>query len=155
MLQNFLLFYILFCLSSLFIFSFLFSLIHRFPRSSPCTSSLSLWLVRDVHRQRRWSSFNDDSALHHARSHPRLAMLDLADLTLFPLPFVRLSLCLSLVGFFFFFFFLQFGLWAVVVGGGLWAMGGDSGNGGGLWGWWPVVAVGVVDDNGWGDNTLF
>ena len=42
MLQNFLLFYILFSLSSLFIFSFLFSLIHRFPRSSPCTSSLSL-----------------------------------------------------------------------------------------------------------------
>ena len=30
-------------------------------------------------------------------------------------------------------------------GGGLWAVGGDNGNGGGLWGWWPVVAVGVVD----------
>ena len=24
-------------------------------------------------------------------------------------------------------------------------MGGDSGNGGGLWGWWPVMAVDVVD----------
>ena len=42
----------------------------------------------------------------------------------------------------FFFFLLQFGLWAVVAGGGsidlggggLWAMGGDSGSGGGLWG---------------------
>ena len=140
MLQNFLLFYILFSLSSLFIFSFLFSLIHRFPRSSPCTSSLSLWLVRDVHRQRRWSSFNDDSALHHARSHPRLAMLDLADLTLFPLLFVRLSLCLSLVGFFFFFFFST--IWVVGCGGRWWVVG----YGRWQWHWW--WAVGVMASSG-------
>ena len=49
-----LLFYILFSLSSLFIFSFLFSLTLRFPLSSPCISSLSLrrWSFRDRHVSR-------------------------------------------------------------------------------------------------------
>lgn len=49
-----LLFYILFSLSSLFIFSFLVSLTLRFPLSSPCTSSLSLrrWSFRDRHVSR-------------------------------------------------------------------------------------------------------
>ena len=87
--KNFIVLYSLF-LSSLFIFSFLFSLTLRFPLCSPYTGSLSLWLVRDVHWQRRRRSSDDDSALRHARSHPRssytrshpcLAMLDLADLT--------------------------------------------------------------------------
>ena len=49
-----LLFYILFSLSSLFIFSFLFSLTLRFPLSSPCTGSLFLrrWSFRDRHVSR-------------------------------------------------------------------------------------------------------
>ena len=75
MLQKILLFYILFSLSSFFIFSFLFSLTLRFPLSSPCTGSLSLRPVRDVHRQRRRRSFEDDSVLHHTRSHPRSSNL--------------------------------------------------------------------------------
>ena len=49
-----LLFYILFSLSSLFIFSFLFSLTLRFPLSSPCTGSFFLrrWSFRDRHVSR-------------------------------------------------------------------------------------------------------
>ena len=102
-------------------FSFLFSLTLRFPLSSPCTDSLSLRLVRDVHRQRQRHSSDDDNALRHARSRsnhsisPTLQPLDLADLTQ-RLPSISCSatlqpLCLSLVvGFFFFFFSLQFGL---------------------------------------------
>ena len=129
-----LLLYIPFSLSSLFIFSFLFSLTLRFPLSSPCAGSLPLQPVRDIHRQRRRRSFDNDSTLRHAqsrsshsislqpldlthtpatRSHPRSATLDPADLT--PrLPSISRSatlqpLYLSLVvGFFF--FSLQFGL---------------------------------------------
>ena len=94
-------------------FSFLFSLTLRFPLSSPCTGSLSLWPVRDVHRQQRRHSSDDDSALRHAWSHPRLAMLDLADLTLRP-PSIPPSSLSSLSAFhwlwvFFFFFGCNFG----------------------------------------------
>ena len=52
------------------------------------------------------------------------------------------------VGVFFFFFCCNLGWFDG--GGGLWAMGDDNGSGGGLWGWWPVVAVDVVDDKGMG-----
>ena len=161
MLQKILLFYILFSLPSLFIFAFLFSLTHLFPLSSPCTGSLSLRPVRDVHWQRRRHSFDDNSVLRHAQSHPLLISPTL-DLThaqprsislisprgrrqshLLPSPLCPpFTLPLSGCGFFFLFFLLQFGLWAVVAGGGsvdlggggLWAMGGDSGSGGGMWG---------------------
>ena len=80
MLQNFYCFIFPF-LSLLSSFcSFLFSLTLRFPLSSPCTGSLSLRLVWDVNRQRRRRSSDDDSGLRP----PRLATLDLADLTLRP-----------------------------------------------------------------------
>ena len=155
------LFYILFSLSSLFIFSFLFSLTLRFPLPSPCAGSLPLRPVRDVHRQRRRRSSNDDGVaptttvrsatldlapathshprsshsisltLSHAwsrRSHPETTI----DLTLSHGP---VTLPLSGCGFFFFFFHCNLG-WSDG-GGGLWVVGGDSGSGGGLWGWWP------------------
>ena len=57
---KYLLFYIPISLSSLFIFSFLFSLTLRFPLSSPCISSLPLRPVRDVHPQWRRHSSDDD-----------------------------------------------------------------------------------------------
>ena len=133
-----LLFYIPFSLSSLFIFSFLFSLTLRFPLSSPCTDSLSLRLVRDVHRQRQRHSSDDDNALRHARSRSNHSIsLQPLDLTHAPAtrscrshPEVAVDLMLSHApatlpfsgcGFFFFFFSLQFGLicwwwWAVDYG---------------------------------------
>ena len=133
---KYLLFYIPISLSSLFIFSFLFSLTLRFPLSSPCAGSLPLRPVRDVHRQQRRRSSDDDSALRHAWSpfshliSPTLQLrsilvtLDLADLTPRPLSISRLAtlqpLCLSLVvGFFF------AAIWVdliVVVGCGLWVV---------------------------------
>ena len=148
-----LLFYIPFSLSSLFIFSFLFSLTLRFPLSSPCTDSLSLRLVRDVHRQRQRHSSDDDNALRHARSRSNHSIsLQPLDLTHAPAtrscrshPEVAVDLMLSHApatlpfsgcGFFFFFFFLCNLGWSDG-GGGLWTMGDDSGSGGGLWEWWP------------------
>ena len=78
--------------------------------------------------------------LSHARSHPEVAV----DLTVFPLPSVRLSLCLSLVVGFFFFFGCNLG-WSDG-GGGLWAMGSDSGSGGGLWWWWLSVLLMIMGE---------
>ena len=133
-----LLFYISFSLSSLFIFFlfsslilwfplsssfFLFSsLTFRVPLSSPCTGSLSLRPVRDIYRQRRQRSSDDDCTLRQARSRsshsisPTLQLrsisptLDLTDLTPRP-PLISRSatlqpLCLSLVVGFFFIFWL-------------------------------------------------
>ena len=115
--------FIPFALSSLFILSFLFSLTLRFLLSSPCTGSLSLRPVWDVHWQ-RWRCASPHSispTLSHARSrlsHPEAAV----DLTLFPLLFVHLSLCLSLVVEVFFFLAAIWVDLMVVVGCGLWAM---------------------------------
>ena len=135
-----LLFYIPFFVSSLFIFSFLFSLTLRFLLSSPCTGSLSLQPVRDVHRQRRWRSSDNDSALRHTRSQPRsispISPSSLSFLSAFHSTF------LWLWGFFFFFFFFA-AIWVdlmVVVG-----YGDDD------WWWLLVLLMGCL---GWGYGCL-
>ena len=125
MLQKFYCFIFFFSLLSLhFFFSLLshslvpslfslywFPLSSTSPRCSPATTTVQL-----RRRQRA-----PPPLINHARSHPRSISLMLSharscrshpeatvDLTLFPLLFVHLSLCLSLVvGFF---FWLQFGL---------------------------------------------
>ena len=76
---KYLLFYIPISLSSLFIFSFLFSLTLRFPLPSPCAGSLPLRPVRDVHRQQRRRSSNDDGVAPTTTA--RSATLDLAPAT--------------------------------------------------------------------------
>ena len=160
MLYKYLLFYILISLSSLFIFSFLFSLTLRFPLSSPCTGSLPLRSVRDVYRQRRRCSSDDDDvaptttatldlapATQSRSIHSISPTLDLADLThawsrwSHPEAAVDLTLShapatlpLSGCGFFFF-FSLQFGLiwwWCWVVGCGRWQ-----------WQWWLCLVFGI------------
>ena len=148
--KNFIVLYSLF-LSSLFIFSFLFSLTLQFPLSSPCISSLPLRPVRDVHPQWRRHSSDDDgvaptttvrsatlnltSATQSHSSHSISPMLSHAwsrrshleavvDLTLSH----STSLWLWV-----FFFSLQFGLiwwWWWVVGCGRWQ-----------WQWWWAVGV--------------
>ena len=173
-----LLFYILFSLSSLFIFSFLFSLTLRFPLSSPCIGSLSLqrWSFRDWHvsrtklrrrfrfpsstssmkhrndkrlrfglQSRRSPTWLNSPSTGHARSHPcsshTRSCRSHLEAAIDPLPSPLcppFTLPFSGCGFF---FYCNLG-WSDG-GGGLWAMGGDSGSDGGLWGWWPVVAVGV------------
>ena len=107
-------------------FSFLFSLTLRFPLSSPCTDSLSLRLVRDVHRQRQRHSSDDDNTLRHARSRSNHSIsLQPLDLTHAPAtrscrshPEVAVDLMLSHApatlpfsgcGFFFFFFLCNLG----------------------------------------------
>ena len=82
---KYLLFYIPISLSSLFIF--FFSLLSYSPvpflfslyRFSPCTGSLPLRPVRDVHRQRRWRSSDDDGVAPTTTA--RSATLDLAPAT--------------------------------------------------------------------------
>ena len=140
--KNFIVLSSLFCLLSLhFFFSLLsHSLVpslfspYRFPLSSTSPGCSPTATTAQLRRRQR------------APPHSILATLDLADLTLFPLLSVRLSLCLALVvGFFFFFFFffvvvaIQVDLMVVV------GCGGDD-----RW-WLSVLLMGCL---GWGYGCL-